>query len=478
MDFKRHLEERYGIPQRAAVLVGSPYGLLEPLPGASEGVRPPDNVVLKGVASFREGHVWRHLLEEDMLQACGELNQLYEQPDFQEEVRKWQEAALGDATARVKNFRSAITAARAKVLPKFGFDASPAGIRDWERAVERFARFPTLAELCRKNKVLLGMLTPEQARRAQREAMGLKALAPDAGHTSRHRNWLEVVEIFSEQALVAQRGEADEVFRLLHNRIYEENRQSLWCGGNVPGHEIPTCKAMARKYLEPPGTTILRCVAVPSSTAAHRPKATAVVGGAVLFPLVVRAQASARLDFGTGFQAIPGPATLGGGGGGGGGDGAKVEREGNDESREDDALSDGMGADSDSSGGPGGASVLVGYVNALAALPGSHAGSALLERVEEMAAAEEWDLLALHSIGVPGTLAFWPRKGFRAYGPGKGDLFRFACLQNCGVALEKDSFERQLPPRPGCLLFVKWLSKVTYLSGAPAPGLGSQGPNA
>lgn len=449
-DLRLALAEAFGVPPTVTLLQGPrascPGSAAEAVRGGDD-IRPPATVVLKGVAALDRSRPWAHVSEEDMLLAAGELNQLYGTAGFQEQVRIWQSGS-GEAPSRVQTFRAAINATRAEVLPRYGFEArGNGGFPEWERAVAEFQRFPAFADLCRKNKVLLGMLSPEQARASWRTSSGMNAPGPEAAAGCWTARGLQVEGIAAEEALTSRRLDCDEVCALLHRRIYEENRDSLWRGGSVPGHEMPSFDVAYRKYMEPPGATLLRClgrVGAPDGDGGLPQGGLRLVGGAALFPVAVRCPPSAacRLDFGRGFCR---------------GGGAAEAADSRGQFCPEPCGPTGAAADVDDDD-PAVPTVHVGYVNALAAEPGSGAGSALLERIEDAARSDRWQALALHSITVPQTLAFWPRRGFRAFGGPDGDeRFRFACLQGAGVIAERECFEQQLPHRPGCVLFVKFL---------------------
>lgn len=419
-DLKANLKKIHGIPARVRLLVHSQDGGLDNFPGADTD-EPPDVVFLKGVASLNNCPLSRNqtvLLEEDMLAAARELHRLYETSEFQEQVQTWQKAKPSEAIARAKTFRSAINQTRMQVLPKFDFKVNAQGsFPEWEVAVEQFQRFPVFADICRRNKVLLGMASPGQARKMFRASVGKVQLAKTLFDKNRCK-WTEFEILTAEQALVAKRMEANEVFELLYLRIYEENRDALWRGGDIEGHEMPTREAVARKFLEPPGTLLVRCT---NRTHPTEP----VVGGAALFPIFTRTSVCNCLGFGKGFQ-VKGAASPA----------DEIENK-------DGAICPSL--------------IEIGYINALAALQGSRVGFALLERVQDIAETEKWQGLALHSINIENTLNFWTKNGFRSYGAGKEEQFKFACLQTCGVVVEKANFEQQLPHRPGCVLFVKFL---------------------
>jgi len=225
---------------------------------------------------------------------------------------------------------------------------------------------------------------------------------------------------------VNQKEEAEAVFDLLYQRIYEENRHELWKGGKVRGHKIPTRRAVARKYLEQPHTSLLHCSSLKENS-------LPVVGGAVIFQINVDIPNMIRHDMcgeSTEFLGID----------------SKEEEEDDDE-----AYANFLTGDIDC------LHVSAGYIDAVAASPKSHAGTAMIQHIAKMSKDENWDMLVLHSIRIEATSQFWESQGFHYYSGGKDAAFRMKCVQHIGQAIPLAAIERQLPERPGCLLYVKFM---------------------
>eukprot|EP00930_Biecheleria_cincta_P104801 TRINITY_DN9720_c1_g1_i1.p1 TRINITY_DN9720_c1_g1~~TRINITY_DN9720_c1_g1_i1.p1 ORF type:complete len:993 (+),score=213.01 TRINITY_DN9720_c1_g1_i1:53-2980(+) len=425
LDVRRSLQEQHGVPHRAALMVKTKQGLLAQ---AQDADRPKSMLVLRGVLTLGSE---TQLLEGDVLEALQEINERYEAPDFQHVVKSWQEARGQESVVRMKELRDRVDQVTRDIIPKYGFEASVDAIKRWSALVDAFQRFPAVAELCRKSRVLAGTLSPDVARR---QAFGRpwKKVCPGVCDVAKQHGLLTVSEITSEEALVAERGRAARVIDLLYRRIYEENRNELWQGGQVKGHNMPTRKAVARAYLEPIGTVLLETLKSDGT----------LVGAAAVYSVAIEVPPSlfGKDDFGESASILMDEAS-------------ELEEEGDGDQ---DANAEDHRSDEEAQETP---KLAVGYINALAAVDGSHAGSALLQHINRLAEEEGWDMIVLHSILVESTLRFWERRGFEAYGSGKETHFRLACMQHNRFALSKRTVEGHLPPRPGCLLFAKFIDK-------------------
>jgi len=430
-DLMQRLCHDYGLPKSVVLSVKTVDGDWAPLQdtSASSSALAPRSVRVHGAAVLTTDTSirWRGLLEDDMLRAVGELNGKYAQPEFQDRVKLWSSGPVSEAVARMRALRDQINIAVAHVISPLGFEASAAGFKEWEKAVEAFSRFPTFAETCRKSKILLGTLQADQAWRAQRASWGEDVAQRGelfAFATQHREGQLSVMTIPSEFALVDKRSEASSVFELLHRRIYEENRVRLWKGGKVPGHEMPTKHIVARKYMEPPGALLLHCRRFRGADAGE------TVGGAVVCPKILHLPSR-------GLEASP-----------------KQPGVSRDDTHDESDADLTTGEDVD------GRRVTVGYIDGLAATPSSGAGSAMLEHLQEMSQLEGWDVLVLHSINVHSTMHFWARQGFIKFGASmEPEDFAFLCQQNLGFSVRRETIERQLPSRPGCTLFMKFLER-------------------
>jgi len=383
-------------------------------------VRPKRAVVLKGVPTLNRAS---RMLEDEMIKVMDEFNKKYAKAEFQKVVASWREGSTS-----VGSFREVTREIAFEVLPKFGIAASKEGLAEWAAAARAFMRFPTFAESWRKGQILLGTLGDKEAVRMYRMSVSReKGPAAQRESASKHGAML-VREISSYAALAREKKDADEAVDVMYKRIYEENREELWEGGNVKGHKMPSRFAVRRKYLEMPGTTVLHCTSTNEQTGS-------VVGGAVVFEVTADGiDLSRSPQIGEGENFI-------------------FDTQGNTVDESDDESQDPVDQSPSSH-------ISVGYIDALASTPGSRAGSALLEHLNTMAASEGWDMLALHSIRVEHTLRFWEKQGFQYFGPGKDAAFRLSCLQNFGFAVPIASLERLLPPRPGCLFYAKFLTQV------------------
>jgi len=424
-DLRKMLAKQHGVPSGVVILGRTKEkGFIR----LDNNARPRRYNVLEGVLSFGDGV---KVVEADMIKAQGDLNKRFDKEDAQELLRQWK-SAIGTGSQRglLEKFRDLSKAIFSEILPVHGFAATTDGYGEWTKLQKSFQRFPNFKEIWRKGEILRGTLTPEEATSDVKRSM-MRANQPDrpAPTTSKHGQ-LVVREISSAAALVRERKDADAVFDILYQRIYEENRQELWEGGKVKGHKMPTRKVVARKYLEPPGVTLLHCT---SNNAGASWTAGSVVGGASIFQVLVNGIDNSASSWGEGEELIKVDTT------------ASVE-EVDDSGDDEEDFSDDESTQ-----------IMAGYIDACAAETRSGAGSAMLDHVEAMAEAEGWDMLVAHSIRIEKTCRFWEKKGFRHYGPGKEAGFRLACLQNNGFAISISALERQLPPRPTCLLFVKFL---------------------
>lgn len=412
LDLKRRLTEEYGVPPRVEVLARAKDGFFIT---QQDAARPKRVVVLQGVATLNQP---AKFMEDDMIKVMEEFNKKYAKAEFQKTVGSWREGKTS-----VEIFRKAVKEVEREVLPKFGFEGTKEGLAEWSATSRAFLRFPAFSEIWRKGQILLGTLGDSDATSMYRRSLDPpKGAVPNRDTTSQH-GALTVREIGGYAALVREKKAADEAIDIMYTRIYEENREELWEGGNVKGHKMPSRPVVRRKYLEMPGTTVLHCRPSDSEPA---------VGGAVVFEVKVDGLDLSRMpQIGEGENFIFNT------------EGATVDESDDEENRE---------ADKDSL-----SHITVGYIDALSATPGSRAGTALLEHLYTMATSEGWDLLVLHSIRVEKTLKFWEKQGFHHYGAGKEATFRLNCLQNFGFAVPIASLERMLPPRPGCLFYAKFL---------------------
>lgn len=412
-DLRRALRE-FGVLRNVPMVAKRRDGMLVHL---SDDDKPTKFVTLKGVLTLSFN---LDCTEEDVLRVLRELNVHFESADFQSKVEAWRSASRQEPQLGAAGFRQKVELVLTEVLPKHNV-ISGEELAKWSAIVERFGmRFPAIAELVRKSNVLKGFCEPEDARQAQRASRSREVVSTRKPSTC-YGN-LSVSEITSEQALVARKAEAQALFDLLYRRIYEENRQELW-----GGHEVPSRAAVSRKYLEPPATTLLRCEG--PSLEADGPLGAAVVFSVEVSTLTTEFTPDFALNLKLMFaQGLSEALAL---------EDAGAEEE------EEDPLEDSMTP-----------KMLVGYVHAFAAVNGSEAAAVLVEHLYHMAEDESWDMITVHSIRLKDNLKFWERRGFHTY-PTES-AFRLACFQNCGVLVSKQLVEEKLPSRPGCAFLVKF----------------------
>jgi len=254
-DLKQNLVRDYGIPGHAELRNCNKIGLLVK---QTQNDRPRRVVMLPGVATFQTP---TKVVENDMLNIVREMNKQFETSKFQQRVLSWK----GGTTTSEKH-KQEVKETEDMMCSKFGFQANEEGRKEWENMCEAFQRFPAFAELWRQSQILVGNAAPELPPRSRSERTSDGELI--------------IREITAGAALVNQKEEAEAVFDLLYQRIYEENRHELWKGGKVRGHKIPTRRAVARKYLEQPHTSLLHCSSLKENS-------LPVVGGAVIFQINV-----------------------------------------------------------------------------------------------------------------------------------------------------------------------------------------------
>lgn len=301
-----------------------------------------------------------------------------------------------------------------------------------QKALAPYQHLQEFRDAATRNRILLGLQTAPSAvptppredpvlRQLRKASKGItsqeQSASPPVESERQRRVRLNPIMVWEIDICErnAQRLAIDAVVSLLHRRIYIDNRDELWGGRTVPSRT-----SMYERLLD--SSARFLCAAPRAGDSRD------LVGGAVVETRLIRTINVSSTTWAM-SERIPSPEDV-------------------------------KGVDSY-------IDLQCAYVDCLAAHPGTHAGTALWDYIEEIAYARGWTFLVLHSIRIPNTLHFWKKRGCTLYDSSRVDhreTFNVGFYSNTACVLSLTELEEQLPRHPGCHLFVKFLDRPPYNS--------------